>query len=80
MGVHTVVHRQRDGPLKLNLPRLHPAPGSGARVETRRVTFVQGRVSFASFVITTPHWPWVSESELAARRARSLMEDNPTAG
>ncbi len=44
------------------------------------MTFVQARVAFARFVVTAPQRPWVSDSELEARRARSLMEDNPAAG
>jgi hypothetical protein len=80
MGAHAVVHRRPDVSLKSALAQLRGAPKQRPCVEQRRVTWVQARVVFASMVITTPHRPWVSESELEAQRARTLMEDNPTSG
>jgi hypothetical protein len=68
MGAHAVVHRRPDVSLKSALAQRRGAPKR------------KPRVAFASMVITTPHRPWVSESELEARRARTLMEDNPTSG
>ena len=80
MGSHVLVHRRPGVSLKPKLAGLRRASTSKLRVEEKRQTFVRARVAFASIVVTTPHRPWVSESEVRARRARSLMEDNPTSG
>ena len=80
MRARVIVHRRRDVSLKSALAKTRDAPTNRLRVEQKRETSVRARVVFARFVITTPHRPWVSESELKARRARTLMEDNPAAG
>ena len=80
MGVHVIVHRRPDVSLKSAVAKIRPAPKKRPRVEQRRVTLAPARVAFASMVVTTPHRPWVSESEVKARRVRSLMEDNPASG
>jgi hypothetical protein len=46
----------------------------------RRVTFLRARVALWSVVVPTPSGPWLTETELKARRARNLLEDNPASG
>ncbi len=79
MGVHVIVHRRPDG-LKAALAKLRRAYAGRSRAAERRVTMVRVRVAFRSMVVTTPHRPWLSESEVRARRARTLLEDNPASG
>ena len=80
MGVPVIVHRRPDVSLKSALAKMRPRRQRSRASRQRRVTFGAARVAFASMVVTTPHRPWVSESEVKARRVRSLMEDNPASG
>jgi hypothetical protein len=87
MGVHFIVHRH-DAWLKARVAHGRAnehadgrlAPVKTRRLKERRVAFVWTRVAFARIITTTPHWPWVSEHDLKARRSRHLLQDNPTSG
>jgi len=74
------VHRRPDGWLSAKVTSLRRESARGSQVEEKRSTLMWARVAIAGMVVTTPHPPWASESELKARRERSLMEDNPASG
>ena len=79
MGVPVIIHQRPDLTLKSALAKFRRASEKRSGRD-RRVAFVRARVAFASMAITTPQRPWLTETEVKARHARNLIEDNPTSG
>ena len=75
-----LIVRRPDHSPKARLANLRQTSRRQLRAKEKRLSFKRVRVVFRSMVVMTPHEPWVSDSELKARRARNLMEDNPTSG
>ncbi len=71
MSTHANLHGRPDVSLKARVAHLHLAEKWSLTV--RRVTAV--RMSAAA-----SQRPWMTESEVKARRVRNLMNDNPASG
>lgn len=75
----SIVHWREDVSLKARIAGLRLACAIKPRAG-RPETLGRARIAFASMVVTAPSRPWLCDSELKARRARSLFTDNPASG
>ena len=80
MGAHVIAHGRPEAPPKSAFAERQRAAAKGPLLMQRRVTFLRARVALWSVVVPTPSGPWLTETELKARRARNLLEDNPASG
>ena len=71
MSTHAILHGRPDVSLKARVAHLHLAEKWSLTV--KRVTAV--RMSAAA-----SQRPWMTETEVKARRVRNLMNDNPASG
>ena len=73
MGSHLLVHGRPGLLLKARIAHLHLPTTKTWSLAVRRVAVM--RMPDAA-----PPRPWMSETEVKARRVRNLMNDNPASG